>query len=115
MSKTATTSQTATVTGDGLSYTEGPNAVTNNSAQPPGSIACSTGANTVTVPGGVMGVMLVPPPTNALTIMLKGVTGDTGVALSKVNPTTLMFDLSPPASFVLTVGSGTVTIGLVWL
>ncbi len=113
MSKTALTSQTVMLSGDGLSYQDGPDVVTNAAAVPPSTQALTTGPNTVSVPAGAMGVKIKPPPTNGQTITLKGVTGDTGNALSKVEPTTWLFDTIPPATFVLTVG-GNVTVALVW-
>jgi len=70
------------------------------------------GANTITVPTLVnqaIGVVIIPPSTNTQTLTLKGVTGDTGVPISRTNPTTIPFDsASPPANFCLTAG-GTVT------
>ena len=71
-------------------------------------VTLSSGANTITVPTTANGVVIVPPTNNAQTLTLKGVTGDTGVAISKINPTLLPFDTSPPANFCLTAG-GTVT------
>lgn len=66
----------------------------------------ASGANTVTVPTTATAIIIVPATTNTATLTIKGVTGDTGVAISKVNPTILSFDTSPPASFVLTAGAG---------
>jgi len=69
------------------------------------------GANTLTVPTGATAVVLLPPnapsstsvgsATFSGTLTLKGVTGDTGVAISAKWPTTLGFDTAP-ASFVVT-------------
>lgn len=63
------------------------------------------GANTITVPSAADGVVIVPPASNTSTIILKGVTGDTGVGISPSAPTLLMFSATPPASFVLTAGA----------
>lgn len=79
----------------------------------PGSVtihSLSVGANTITVPTGgstVKGATIVPPSGNAQSITLKGVTGDTGVDISKTDPTSIAFETAP-ANFVLTAG-GTIT------
>lgn len=70
----------------------------------------ATGANTVTVPTTATAVIIVPATSNTATLTIKGVTGDTGVAISKVNPTVLSFDATPPASFVLTAGAGAANV-----
>lgn len=44
---------------------------------------------TITPPAAATAVVIIPPPANANTITLKGVTGDTGVVLSKTQPTVL--------------------------
>ena len=78
----------------------------------PGSITIhtlSSGANTITVPTGgstVVCATIVPPSGNTQTITLKGVTGDTGVAIHKTDPSSVALD--SVTSFVLTAG-GTVT------
>lgn len=86
----------------------------------PGSITMhtlSSGANTITLPTGgstVKAATIVPPEDNAETLTLKGVSGDTGIALNKVDPTTITFDSPAPANFVLTAG-GTITgLRIIW-
>jgi hypothetical protein len=86
----------------------------------PGTITnytLSTGANTITLPTGgstPQGATIIPPEDNTETITLKGITGDTGVALSKTDPTSISFDTTPPVSFILTAG-GTITgLRIVW-
>jgi hypothetical protein len=113
MSKTAITSQLVTITGDGLVYTDGPDPLTNNAAIPPGSQALINGANTVTIPVGALAVKIKPPQNNTFVLTLKGVSGDTGLPISKVAPTTWVFDVTPPASFVIN-STGSVTVGLIW-
>ena len=66
----------------------------------------SAGDNTITVPTGgstVKGACIVPPAGNAQAITLKGVGGDTGVALSKLDPTSIGFETAP-ANFILNAG-----------
>jgi hypothetical protein len=70
----------------------------------------ASGANTITVPSFAAGAIIRPASTNTQTLTLKGVTGDTGVAISKINPTVISFDTSPPANFVLTAGGAFSTI-----
>jgi len=80
-----------------------------------GSVSLGSGANTITVPAGVVGGVVIKPPSgNTQTLTLKGVTGDTGVPVSKVNGTMLAFDTSPPASFVLTAGGAIANVELYW-
>lgn len=90
-----------------------------NNAASPGSATLhtlSSGANTITVPTGgatVKGATIIPPAANAQSIILKGVTGDTGVTLSNTDPTSIAFETAP-ANFVLTAG-GTITgLRIVW-
>lgn len=61
------------------------------------------------------GVFIVPPPANGTTITLKGVVGDTGVAIAFTGaPTMLSFANPPPTSFVLTTNSTITNLFLVW-
>lgn len=76
------------------------------------TLACTTGFNAVTVPTGYTAVLVIPPSANAQTIQLKGVTGDTGVPLSKTLPSAIA--LGATAAFGFTVG-GSVTLTLVWM
>jgi hypothetical protein len=75
----------------------------------PGSVTVHTlnaGDNTITVPTGgttVKGATIVPPAGNAQAITLKGVGGDTGIPLSKLDPTSIAFETAP-ANFVLNAG-----------
>lgn len=90
-----------------------------NAASPAGSdvYTLAAGANTITVPGGgatVKGAIIIPPATNTQSLILKGVTGDTGVTLSKTDPTMLSFETAP-ASFVLTAGSTITGLRIVWV
>jgi hypothetical protein len=73
-------------------------------------VTLASGANTITVPTNAAGCVIIPPSGNTQTLTLKGVTGDTGIALSKTNPFMLAFDSTPPASFVITAGALTTGI-----
>lgn len=100
--------------------TFGPLAITASSAvTQETSVSLSVGANTVTVPSGATCAMIVPPnaatpvpnPVYGGTLTLKGVTGDTGVALSNKWPSLVSWD-TPPGSIVITA-SATGTL-IVW-
>jgi hypothetical protein len=76
-------------------------------------VSLTTGANTITVPvvAGLVctAITIIPPPANTIPMTLKGVTGDTGIALNLVDPTTIAVTTTL-ASFVLTNGSTTTAI-----
>ena len=68
-------------------------------------IVLQAGANTITVPTvpATNGCVIVLPATNTSVTTLKGITGDTGIALGKVTKQVLNWDsTAAPASFVLT-------------
>src|SRR5215510_3897844 len=75
----------------------------------PGSVTIHTlaaGDNTITVPTGgatVKGATIIPPTGNTNSLTLKGVGGDTGIVLSKVDPASISFEVAP-ANFVLNAG-----------
>lgn len=73
--------------------------------------ALVSGANTVTAPTGAVGVTIIPPAGNTVTLTLKGVTGDTGIALAVASPTSL--GISGVSTFVITT-NGPVTVRLIW-
>ncbi len=62
----------------------------------------SSGANTITPPVGATVAVIIPPAANAVTMTLKGITGDTGVPLSLTNPS--LISLASAAAFVITTG-----------
>jgi hypothetical protein len=70
------------------------------------NVVLGSGANTITVPSWAVGVLIQPPSGNTQTLTLKGVTGDTGVAISETGPTLLSFT-TPPSTFVVTAGGAT--------
>lgn len=113
MSKTATTSQVVTISGDGMVYTDGPDIVTNAAAFMPSTKDLVNGPTTVAIPVGALSVKIKPPSNNIFGLTLKGISGDTGLPISKVAPTTWVFDVTPPANFVI-AATGSVTVGLIW-
>jgi hypothetical protein len=105
------------MTGDVL-FSEVFNAAENNLA--PGSVTIhllALGANTTDIPVvtgfATKGATIIPPSDNTATIVLKGVTGDTGVAISKTDPTSIAFDTGL-ANFVLTAGAIINGLRIVW-
>ena len=100
--------------------TFGPLSITTNAAvTAETSVSLISGSVTVPVPAGSTAVVLFPPnginptpnPAFGGTLSLRGVAGDTGIALSNKWPTVLPFDpVNLPASFVLTsTAAGTLT------
>lgn len=74
----------------------------------------SNGNNTITVPTGATGVMIVPPSTNTAGIQLKGIAADTGVSLSPSSWQMINFGASPPATFVLTTTGAIAGVEFNW-
>lgn len=89
---------------------------TNTNAVATGSAfySLTSGFNSVTVPTGfsVQGYTIFPPSGNTTSIILKGITGDTGVRLHNTVPTQMGIDSSVTA-IGLTVGAG-VTVRIAW-
>ena len=81
-------------------------------------IALASGANTITPPDvdgfTLHGLVIVPPDGNIVELTLKGVSGDTGIALSSSRVTILSFGATPPATLVLTAGSAVDGFRLIW-
>lgn len=90
-----------------------------NNTSSPGAVEIKTlaaGANTITPPAGgttAKACTIIPPAGNTQSITLKGVTGDTGVALHKTDPSSIGLD-SSSATFVLTAGAEIAGVRLVW-
>ena len=70
----------------------------------------ATAFTSVTVPTWASGVVINPATSNTIPITLKGVTGDTGIALSLSEPTLLNFPATPPGTFGLTTTGTPTTI-----
>lgn len=85
----------------------------------PGSIeiiSLASGANTITVPtGGTVpkAVTIIPPTGNQDTLTLKGVTGDTGIALHLTDPFTLSL-ATTVTDFCITAGDDMDGVRLYW-
>lgn len=83
------------------------------------AISLISGANTISATNcpaiaTAAGIFILPPPANGTTITLKGVSGDTGIAISPTAPTMLSLTNPPLSSFVLTTNSTITNLFLVW-
>lgn len=106
MSVTSNRSVLLTFTGD-VEYSQTFEAPVNSSGSGQISlINLSSGANTITVPTGCTAVTIIPPSTNTQSMLLKKVTGDTGINLALTAPCSLSLDTV--TSFVITAG-GSIT------
>lgn len=74
-------------------------------------VALTTGNNTITVPTNAIAVTILMPDGNTVQVTLKGVNGDTGVALNLSGPTSL--GLQAVSTFVLSAASA-VTVRLIY-
>lgn len=117
MAKTATTSISVLVTGDGVNESFiPPTAPLVNAAAPAGgplSVALASGDNTLTVPPGAQGFIFVPPSSSVVAKKLKGIGGDTGFSLSPTNPSVIM--LVAGASTVLINAGSAETVSIHWI
>ena len=104
------------------SRTFGPLTITANSAVDATQVlSLSSGANTVTVPSGATACVILGPnatnpqpnPRSGVVLTVKGVSGDTGIAVSNAYPTLLSWD-SAPATFVINA-STTATVEIFFI
>lgn len=76
----------------------------------------SSGNNTITVPSAgstqATAVTIIPPSGNAVVLTLKGVSGDTGIAIHKTDPTSL--GLNSVSTFVLNAASAVAGVRLIY-
>ena len=116
MSTNATRVTTITFTGD-VTGVQTVSAAAN--AASPGQIDIinlASGANTLTAPtGGTTPkcLIIIPPPGNTQTLTLKGVTGDTGVAMHLTDPT-LVSLAGTFTTLCLTAGGVVIGVRLIW-
>lgn len=116
MATTASRTVTIVYSGD-VAGTEEIAAADNTSS--PASIqplTLTVGNNTINVPSGgttPVACTIVPPSDNTSAITLKGIAGDTGIALRKTDPTTIAIDPSV-TSFILSVATANVNVRLFW-
>lgn len=78
-------------------------------------LALTTGTNTITVPAvglTVTAATFIPPVGNTNLMTLKGVAGDTGIALHKTNATSIAIDTTV-ATFVINAAAP-VNLRVIW-
>lgn len=117
MSKTSTLNLPVTINGDGVSLSYAPPGVPiTNAAAPVGGPTpqvLSPGDNSISVPTGAQGVLIVPPTSSVIVKKLKGAGGDTGVVISPSLCT--MLSLPSGATTLLINAASGETITLLWL
>ena len=112
MSKQAQATISVNVTGDGLNFTDADTPTNASAGVAPTSATLAAGFNTIPVPTGVTGVKIKPPPSSAVALTLKGITGDTGIPIAPAAPSYLSLPTGTTA-FGITAG-GAVTLLLAW-
>ena len=117
MAKICTTSLSVTVTGDGVSesFTPATSPVVNTAAPAGGpvDVSLSSGDNTITVPTGTKGFLIVPPSASAVAKKLKGAGGDTGFGLAPALPSAIMVPTGT-ATIIINAASAE-TVSIHWL
>lgn len=76
------------------------------------SLVLSSGFNQIDKPTGAIGITIYPPTGNVVTLTLKGITGDSGIALHLTHPLSIGLAASV-TSFGITT-NGSVTLRAVW-
>lgn len=119
MSTAAAWTATLTFTGDDpatKTYTAASNAT---SPAADALVNLASGANTITVPVAAAPTRLtiIPPSGNTVLLTLKGVTGDTGIPLHKLDPTSVALDstaATSAATFCLTAANTCNGVRIIW-
>lgn len=111
MSVTSNRSVTITWAGD-IDYTQTFDAPTVSTGSGQNQVVVlSSGANTITPPANATGVSIFMPSGNTVQVTLKGITGDTGVALNLTGWSSI--GLQSVSTFVLTAASA-VSVRLIY-
>lgn len=118
MSVTSNITATITQSGDAVQSISAEALPNTNAPTAISNIALTNGTTTITCPSTtvfqVRAALIVPPTNNAGTITLKGASGDTGIAISGINPTMLTFSTTATPSSFLLVASTTTNIQVFW-
>jgi hypothetical protein len=94
----------------------GPITITaNNAVTQTTTVTLAVGANTITVPSGATAAVLLPPNTTTSSsfggvLTVKGVSGDTGIAVSNKWPTLFGFDTAPSTFVVNSTAVGSLVV-----
>lgn len=77
------------------------------------TVSYAVGFTAITPPAAATAALIIPPSANTNAITLKGVTGDTGIPISKTQPTLLT--LVAGSTFGLTIATGATVITIVYM
>jgi hypothetical protein len=112
MSVTSTRRVIVNYSGDVVAQQDEPAA--NNSSSPGEieNVTLAAGNNTITPPTGATAVTILPPAGNTSLITLKGINGDTGIALHLTDPSSIGLN-SAASTFVLNAVAQ-VIVRLLW-
>jgi hypothetical protein len=117
MAKTSTTTITVEIGGDGVDQTYEPagSPITNTSAPSGGPMpyVLSSGDNTISVPSGSVGFVIVPSTASTVVKKLKGGAGDTGFTIRASAPSVVSMPNS--TSSILINASAGETVSIQWL
>jgi hypothetical protein len=122
MANTSNKSFSIAITGDGsissIAWSEIFNGLSNPLSPAQSEIKdLALGANTITPPTGggttPVGVLIIPPSTNANALTLKGIAGDTGVPISKTDMTYI--GLGAAGTFVINAAALTSGVRFIWI
>lgn len=100
---------TGTITGlTGGSRTIAPPVISSTTAVDEVRTIALAGNTTINIPTGAVACVITPPANNTTQLTFKGVSGDTGLRISRTHPTMIALEtLTPsvPTTFVLHAGS----------
>jgi hypothetical protein len=119
MARTSTVNLSVQISGDGQTNNWAPRTAIQNTNAPSGGTfpqALSSGATTITVPTSARGFVYEPPAGSTVAKTLKGVSGDTGVPMTRAQSFVYLFDetVAPPATIVINAASAE-TGDMMWL
>jgi hypothetical protein len=112
MSKTSTTQISVSTIGDGVLSTDAPPATINIAAPSGGpvAVALALGDNTIAVPSGATGMVLIPSSSSTNAKRLKGLAGDTGFALRPNEPASIPLPASTTTVLLNSAAAETVFV-----
>lgn len=73
----------------------------NNPPEHEYEVVLGSALNTIAVPGQARGVIIIPAATSTVDKTLRGVAGDTGLAISRDRWSVLSFNTPPPANIIV--------------
>jgi hypothetical protein len=97
--------------GTGATYVQ---SLVNTAGVAQGSFSLALGFNPIIVPSTALGVFIVPPSGNSITLQIKGVTGDTGFPLAPASATYLPFSAAGAVATIGITAGAAVTVTLIW-